>query len=148
MFTSQGVKKMYKEKSTYRHDRHGQDARERLGLASPEWHRLQRASRDHCRLSMGISLGRWVSRRSNKRACLERRTFDRLEEITSCFEASIGAVITFRGEAHRCTVGPTRLRCGVVAAGHVNRRLLGTWVSDVTTYVPLQCHASLTITGP
>lgn len=32
-------------------------------------------------------------------------TFDGLEEITSCFQAGIGAMIAFGGESHGCTVG-------------------------------------------
>lgn len=27
-------------------------------------------------------------------------TFDRLEEVTGCFQASVGSVVTFGGETH------------------------------------------------
>ena len=45
------------------------------------------------------------------------RTLDGLEEVSSCFEASVGSVIAFRGKAHGGTIGAAGLGVFIVAAG-------------------------------
>ena len=40
-----------------------------------------------CLITNGVGEGLWC-------------TFDWLEEVTGCFQASVGSVVTFGGEAH------------------------------------------------
>ena len=42
-------------------------------------------------------------------------TFHWLEKVTGGFEAGVGAVVGFGGEAHGCTVGASSAGCFVVA---------------------------------
>lgn len=48
------------------------------------------------------------------RGFLRLLTFDRVEEITGCFQPSIGAVVSFGGESHGGAVGTSGIRQLVV----------------------------------
>lgn len=71
----------------------------------------------------------------------------RLEEVTGCFEAGICAMVAFGGESHGRAVGAAGVGVFVISG-----RLLGSKADPVfgngSTYVPLQCHARRTMTGP
>ena len=69
-----------------------------------------------------------------------RHTFDWFEEITSGFEAGIGAVVAFRGETHGGAVGAAGVGCFVVAWAHVRYRAsLDGWYGTLTSH----CSAML-----
>jgi hypothetical protein len=46
-------------------------------------------------------------------------TFDRLEEVASGLQSRIGAMVTFWGEPHGCSVGTTSIRINVIATAEL-----------------------------